>query len=380
MTIALSSSCTLCMLLRISSLTGNLSSLTMQDWNMVPVARSYLNNAWENVAGPYVDKLQIKCLKSNCTLTIPHLAGVSRPVHFALLATNRQVSTKEKVARFLEQVTFGPTLEDVNKFNTTMSLNSQFVSWVQRQMDPSIIVPTYHRQYFRERVDNFLYLGMSNRPRNPCQIDSRWTKHSFYQQDYQSIITVTMMNTTSYLFSIGGIPRTVVRSFQGKFDNGTVLNLTTGKYDFGWWTNEYVGGEVYMWIESNPFQLVGGNPPLYLPQQIIDYYKTTIETIPLPARQYFQDVAPAAFNYRGPQFYIGAGIRSTVNISNPTCEKMTGWTGNRNLIGVFPDNDQWYYDARIILNSNTLDQPIADGGGMMGTFCSNVPRNFLNGK
>jgi len=46
---------------------------------------------------------------------------------------------------------------------------------------------------------------------------------------------------------------------------------------------------------------------------------------------------------------------------------MTGWTGNRNLIGVFPDNDQWYYDARIILNSNTLDQPIADGGGMMGT-------------
>lgn len=159
-TIAMSPTCTLCMLVRISSLTGNLSSLTMQDWNMVPVARSYLNNSWENVAGPYVDKLKITCGSSNCTLAIPQLAGVPAPSHFVLLATNRQVSTKEKVARFLEQVTFGPTLEDINKFNVSRSLNGQFATWVRQQMDPTITVPTFHREYFRARADNFMGRAM----------------------------------------------------------------------------------------------------------------------------------------------------------------------------------------------------------------------------
>ena len=156
-TIALSPNCTLCMLVRITTLTGNLSSLNMQDWNMVPVSRSYLNFPWENVAGPYVDTLKITCGAANCTLNIPHLSGVTSPAHYVLLATNRQVSTKEKVARFLEQVTFGPTLDDINKFNTSNSLNIQFATWVKQQMDSSVVPATSHREYFRARVDNQMF-------------------------------------------------------------------------------------------------------------------------------------------------------------------------------------------------------------------------------
>jgi len=151
----------------------------MQDWNLVPVARSYLNNAWENVAGPYADKLKITCGVSNCTLTVPQLAGVPSQAHFVLLSTNRQVSTKEKVARFLEQVTFGTTLDDVNKFNLSRSLNAQFATWVKQQMDSSIVAPTYHREYFRARVDNFMNkasASFSTRPRHPCLVNSRWRK------------------------------------------------------------------------------------------------------------------------------------------------------------------------------------------------------------
>jgi len=159
-TIAMSHPCTLCMLVRISTLTGNVSSLSQQDWNMVPVARSYLNYSWEHVAGPYVNKLKIHCQATNCTVNIPHLAGVTPPVHFALLSTNRQVSTKEQVARFLEQVTFGPTLEDIYKFNISSNLKTQFVQWVYQQMNPLMVTPTYHREYFRQRVDNFMYQGM----------------------------------------------------------------------------------------------------------------------------------------------------------------------------------------------------------------------------
>ena len=159
-TIALSPSCYLCMLVRFTSMTGNRSSLNMQDWNMVPVARSYNNYPWENVAGPYADKLKISCRGiSDCSLEIPNVADVHPPVRFALLTTNRQVSTKENVARFLEQVTFGPKLEDINKFNTSLSLNKQFATWVQEQMDPSVINPTLHREYFRSRVDNYVFRG-----------------------------------------------------------------------------------------------------------------------------------------------------------------------------------------------------------------------------
>jgi hypothetical protein len=126
---------------------------------MAPVARSYHNYSWENVAGPYVDKLKITCGPSNCTLTIPHLADAPSPSHYVLMATNRQVSPKENVARFLEQVTFGPTLDDVNKFNISASLNSQYAQWVKQQMNVSAVAPTYHREFFRARADNVMEGG-----------------------------------------------------------------------------------------------------------------------------------------------------------------------------------------------------------------------------
>jgi hypothetical protein len=219
---------------------------------------------------------------------------------------------------------------------------------------------------------------MANRPRNPCQANSRWKKHSFFVADSNAAIVVTMHNSTSYLFSIDGIPRTVVSSFQGKFSNGTVANLPAGNYTLTWRSQEYVGGAVSMYFGNDWFSLVGGNPRLYLPQSIIDQYNTTIKTLQLPDRQFFQDVAPEKHvYYEQPQFYVGGGIRSKVNITDPKCQKMTG---TENLIGVFPNNDQWYYDARIVLDQNTMEKPIADGGGLLGTFCSNVAKNFKNRK
>jgi len=68
---------------------------------------------------------------------------------------------------------------------------------------------------------------------------------------------------------------------------------------------------------------------------------------------------------------------STVNLTDSKCQKITS---SLNLIGVFPNNDQWYYDARIILEQNTIDKPLPDGGGMTGNLCSNVAKNFLNRK
>jgi hypothetical protein len=167
-----------------------------------------------------------------------------------------------------------------------------------------------------------------------------------------------------------------MNSFQA-LDNGNLVNLTVGNYSFSWWTQEYVGGEVGINNGINWWNLAGGNPPLYLPQSVINQHNTTIKTIQLPNRTYFQDVEKAAFDPKGQQFYLGAGIMSTVNFTDSKCLKVTG---SLNVIGVFPNNDQWYYDARIVLDQNTIDQPLADGGGMSRTLCSNVAKNFLNRK
>ena len=133
-----------------------------------------------------------------------------------------------------------------------------------------------------------------------------------------------------------------------------------------------MGGDVEIYNENVSVRLE--NPPLYLPPSIIEQYKSTIKTIQLPDQQYFRDVSPAASLSR-PQFYVGAGIISTVNFTDVHCPTTTG---SLNLIGVFPNNDQWYYDARIALDENTVDKPLYDGGGKSGTLCSNVAKNFLN--
>ena len=48
------------------------------------------------------------------------------------------------------------------------------------------------------------------------------------------------------------------------------------------------------------------------------------------------------------------------------------------------DGSMWIFDPRLILESNTVESPLQDGGGAVTletadkTKCSNVPRTFLN--
>jgi hypothetical protein len=154
-----------------------------------------------------------------------------------------------------------------------------------------------------------------------------------------------------------------------------VENLPLGNYTFGWYIIEFVGGIVDVYNATHYMVLEGGNPGLYLPQSLINQF--AIRTIQLPDRQYFQDIVPASYPPGGMQYLLGGGIKSTVNLTDPQCQTTAS---GMNLIGVFPNNDQWYYDARVVLDQNTIDKPIPDGGGDSGTLCSNVAKNFLNRK
>jgi hypothetical protein len=137
---------------------------------------------------------------------------------------------------------------------------------------------------------------MSTRPRYPCLANSRWGKYSFSHSDYNSKLNVTNFNKTFFLFIVDGVARTMTSSFQARYDDDTVKDLSTGVYSFSWWTEEYVGGDVGMNDGVTWWSLVGAFPPLYLPQSIIEQYNTTIKTLQLPDKQYFQDVESVAYD------------------------------------------------------------------------------------
>ena len=140
---------------------------------------------------------------------------------------------------------------------------------------------------------------------------------------------------------------------------------------------EYVGGEFIIKYGNDGYHIYvkGGNPPLYLPQDVIDKFNTTIKTLKLPDRQYFQTIE-AFDDVIRPGYLLGAGNLSTVKNTDLKCPTIAP---SLNIIGILPDNEQLYYDARLALDQNTIDQPLI-AGATTGTLCPNVAKNFLNRK
>ncbi|CAE6922516.1 unnamed protein product [Symbiodinium natans] len=88
-------------------------------------------------------------------------------------------STKqERDARFLIQATFGPTLASINGFNIS------YQTWIERQM---ALPPSYHREYYRKRVNPRPVLSASSMasgsPLSRCNPGSRWVNHVILRTD-----------------------------------------------------------------------------------------------------------------------------------------------------------------------------------------------------
>ena len=210
------------------------------DYNIIPVARSYNNRNWEKVAGPYAQDLTIT---GCCTIRIPnlYLNDDQDDGKLLLLSFSHELTTEQEVSRFFHQTTFGPTLDMINSWNYASSSSAngmqiEMANWLSDQMNASVTNPTYHRAYFRERVDfsmaleNLLANLQSNniRPRHPCEKDARWRPFSFTMDDHESESELTVSNWNGQkLLSVNGIPRTVVSAFRDR--DGA--NIRTGTYE-----------------------------------------------------------------------------------------------------------------------------------------------------
>jgi hypothetical protein len=202
-------------------------------------------------------------------------------------------------------------------------------------------------------------------------------------------------NDGRHLISINGIPRTAVRGLQFRIReaiSGEYVNVDAqeGEYSLCWAIEERVGGYLNIQpvdlISDNCFHIVGGNPALELPDDILNKYSDVIPRLLLPPINEFIELKPILYGYFDVNFFGGAGHMYNHSLyeysGQEQCDKLPHGDFE-NLLGLFASGELAYYDGRIELETNTLESPIPDGGGkktLTGTFCSNAPKSFFNCK
>lgn len=236
-------------------------------------------------------------------------------------------------------------------------------------------------------------------PRHPCNSESRWRRHSFtfYDRGNQDVTLSNLTDDSRLLISIKNIPRTVVSNPMQirRWTNNQYVykNFTWGSFNLCWSLEEKVGGllQIQPDNDSNCYDLVGGNPVVELTDGILNNYSNVLPTLNLPPLNNFVSLDPILFGFNNaPKMYGSAGVvyngsiynYNALNNNAQQCDRLP--VGDfENLVGLFSSGEKAYYDGRIELNTNTLESPIADGGGnrtMTGALCANVPKNFLNSK
>lgn len=316
----------------------------LSDYNVVPVARSYSNNNWERVAGPYSQSLSVSCPGSNCDLNVPSISGLDNG-KFYLMAFSHSLTTRQRNARFLEQVTFGATTSKLNSFS------GSYANYIKNQMN---ISPTLHRAYFRERVEgtgleandeNRLEIGPSSRITGPCDSGSKWTRFAFTSEDWGGSFSASIRNG-QWLLSVNDVPRTIVDNWVDMDGNA----LSSGSWTFCWWGSDTLGGEVGIYDISTDECFWIANPPMNLPFTDSRVKKINLSALSGPTTPIWDQTAWLKF---GEVYTTNSGISG--------CNGFT--QGDYlNVIGT-RNNVQYRFAGYVELSENTLDNPNPNGLG-----------------
>ena len=123
--------------------------------SLIPIARSYDGNKWEQAAGEFAFALfngdEIPCYAEGCQVNLPPLEKDSE---YLLTTYAYSLSEEQEYARFLETATFGVTQEQLDDFEaSSMSVEEKAISWLSDQMNTSVVPMSSHREYWREGVN-----------------------------------------------------------------------------------------------------------------------------------------------------------------------------------------------------------------------------------
>ncbi|KAI2512165.1 Protein of unknown function (DUF1501) [Fragilaria crotonensis] len=361
-----------------------------KDSFLKPVARSYNGMNWEASPGDY-SAVAIACGASgSCNVSLPLLPAGSRFQITTFKPPSYTVS--DEVARFLEQATFGPTLNDISLFTSSSILQLSFANWIKTQQ--ASVPLTSHREYYRRRVNSrFEYATPMAAVAHPCQAGARYRRFAFASKDLYKILTIQTVGSYTKLI-VDGFVRTVVNGPVVAVSGGAVF--ADGKYRIcGDRTpRPWIGGAVYLedslvrCIAVN-FNRQGGNPTIQFvggdPPQTVIKIATSDASVMLRAvdQQYYASVANAATAVQD--------LLVVSNLTDPICSKLSQPGNPLDLVLLHYDGNYWIHDPRHELLDNTLESPSPDGGGSVSkatanfgnpyfsTLCSNVAPSFLNG-
>jgi len=176
---------------------------------------------------------------------------------------------------------------------------------------------------------------------------------------------------------MNGIPRTVI-------GNILILNSQYANYTFNITHNytlcgnpeERVGGQMYIKLEDGTCQPIA-NPAINFTG--FENLLTYVLTVPV-ASGILRPIDVSSTN--GDEFLL------TLPLNDSRCSDIPYVVDPNEppIVGALSDGSWMQFDPRLYLEDNTLQNPIADGGGQDAIHsgrvmsCSNVPRTFLNEK
>ena len=349
---------------------------------VVPVGRSYHQRDWERVAGPY-DNLVFDCSIGNdiCQVIIPEAKSVNQTFHLSRF--EHRLSVKDKIARFLEQATFGTKRDELNDLVNLSNINNDhddlhitFGAWVDNQMNK--ITPTSHREFFRSRVApryNDRSPAPEGKMNHPCSSGARWRRFSFTIQELVKNILITKVSNR-YSLSIGGYERTMVDDVL--FLDGEVFVYTEPAYykfcALGRAQTFYNFGIRY---KDKCRRLVLGNPPI----DIDGMY---------PQPTYILDeIDPSSFitkmmdDQNSPKVESMLSVKDIFQDYPELCESLS-LDYKVPVYARLTNGQVLIFDPVLEFETNSLDIPLHDGGGLTSVSteqisqCANAPRTFVN--
>lgn len=362
---------------------------------------------WTITAGPYAGSKNVtfQCLDSQpyCQIYLPKYGtNEGHEYRFELWSYNHSLPPKDITARWLEQVTFGTTRSDLNYIrnqtnNFTSSLNDEFFpAYLYEQMYQ--VPMTSHREYWRKRVDALVDGPiMEGTATHPCLTGARFRRAALNARDDGKKVVFTLVEVEEvasdmdaemdvagvetieehYTLSIDGYIRTSIPKSQLTWESNASLPIL----EDGDANAEFFICRVYNGVNSTLGlstassgaicrNLSGGNP-------LIKEDGWTIEN-----KLMVTNVSSHHSIYHAKDRGDLKHLILQSDIEDDRCEEIA----IHDSIPTFaqlPGGQLLLHDPRLILQANTLEEPLPDGGGSNVlstdvTICSNVPRTFLN--
>jgi hypothetical protein len=187
-----------------------------------PVARSYDGRDWEASAGKFAAIVAFKCTDDDtCMLnSLPALSAEGATYQLTSFDMPNY-STQDIIARFLEQTTFGASLDDINQFGSASNL--EFAQWIQKQQDPQQMPIMSHRAIFRQHLNARFEVNAPIGPvTQPCQTGTRYRWTAFSVKDFDKVVNFRTFDRKIVL-SVDGFDRTVLGNRVYVFDGGIQL-------------------------------------------------------------------------------------------------------------------------------------------------------------